>query len=54
MTPHNSNIVIPFDPSPYEWAVTMEGSLRFLFSDGSLRFDVEVKSCGFHEDCDLL
>ena len=32
----------------------MEGSLRFLFSDGSLRFDVEVKSCGFHEDCDLL
>ena len=29
----------------------MEGSLRFLFSDGSLRFDVEVKSCGFHVTC---
>ena len=32
--------------------MTKEWGLHFLFSDGSLRFDVEVGRCGFCECCD--
>ena len=35
---HNSNIVVLFDPNSYEWAMTKEVGLHFLFSDGSLQF----------------
>ena len=35
---HNSNIVVLFDPNSYEWAMTKEVGLHFLFCDGSLQF----------------
>ena len=35
---HNFNIVVPFDSNSCEQAMTKEGRLHFLFSDGSLRF----------------
>ena len=47
----NSDIVVPYNSKLYEQAMTKEGSLCFLFSDGSLWFHVEVRHFGFCEGC---